>query len=84
MSFDLTKINEDVARVLALYDPGYDVLFFFNKSIVNKSAFCLSNALCNNLLSSLSCNTSEITRRYFNFRYIIQLEACVNLASSWQ
>ncbi|MNN27422.1 hypothetical protein D3C81_1409570 [compost metagenome] len=83
MCFDFTKINEDVTRVLTLYDPGYDILFFLDESIVNQSTFSFPNALCNNLFSCLSSNTSEITRRYFNFRYIIQLEAGVNLASSW-
>ncbi|MOA48196.1 hypothetical protein D3C78_1709100 [compost metagenome] len=83
MRFDFTKINEDVTRVLTLYDPGYDILFFLDESIVNQSTFSFPNALCNNLFSCLSSNTSEITRCYFNFGYVIQLEAGVNLASSW-
>ncbi|MNC41989.1 hypothetical protein D3C75_907840 [compost metagenome] len=84
MCFDFTKINEDVTWILTLHNTGYDILFFFDESIVNKSTFSFPNALCNNLFSCLSSNTSEITRRYFNFGYIIQLEISVNLASGRQ
>ncbi|MNW13793.1 hypothetical protein D3C71_2118340 [compost metagenome] len=84
MRFDFTKINKNVTRVLTLYNTGYDILFFFHESIVNKSSFSFPNALCYNLFSCLSSNTSEITRRYFNFGYIIQLEISVNLASGRQ
>ncbi|MNP19287.1 hypothetical protein D3C76_1118080 [compost metagenome] len=84
MRLDFPQINKNVARVLTLYNPGYNIFFFLYKSIVNKSAFSFPNTLCNNLFSCLSSNASKVTRRYFDFSYIIQLEVSVNLASSRQ
>ncbi|MNN29289.1 hypothetical protein D3C81_1428870 [compost metagenome] len=80
MGFDLAEINVNVAQILTLHDPGYNILFLLYERIIDKSAFRFANALRDDLFGGLCRNPAEVARSYLDFGNVVKMIVGINLA----